>query len=165
VFTVLTVAQVNRYLRELLASDELLGDVWVRGEISNLSQSQAGHLWFTIKDREAQLRGVIFRNQLPYVAYRPQNGVAVIAHGHVSLYEAGGQLQLYVDRLQPEGVGTLYLRFEQLRSQLESEGLFDPSRKRPLPAFPRRIAVVTSPTGAALHDVLNVIAGASLAWS
>ncbi|MHB1133273.1 MAG: exodeoxyribonuclease VII large subunit [Chloroflexota bacterium] len=156
--TVLTVSEVNRYLRELLASDDLLRDVWVRGEISNLSQSQSGHLWFTIKDREAQLRGVVFRHQLPSIAYRPQNGLAVVAHGHISLYEVGGQLQIYVDRLQPEGVGTLYLRFEQLRCQLESEGLFDASRKRSLPAFPRRIAVVTSPTGAVVHDVLNVIA-------
>lgn len=155
--SVLSVGEVNRYLRELLESDGLLGDVWVRGEVSNLSQSQSGHLWFTIKDSEAQLRCVIFRGQLPYISCRPQNGLSLIAHGRVSLYEVGGQVQLYVDLVQPQGVGALSLRFERLRRQLEREGLFEGARKRPLPSFPARIAVVTSPTGAAVHDVVNVL--------
>ncbi|MCL5110650.1 MAG: exodeoxyribonuclease VII large subunit [Chloroflexi bacterium] len=157
VINVLSVGETNRYLRELLESDELLADVWVRGEVSNLSQSISGHLWFTLKDSDAQLRCVVFRGQLPYVGNRPQNGLAVVAHGRVSLYEAGGQVQLYVDLVQPQGMGELYLQFERLRRQLEREGLFSAARKRPLPIFPKRIAVVTSPAGAVLHDILNVV--------
>ncbi len=156
--SILSVSEATGYLREVLESDDVLQDLWVRGEVSNCVQSQAGHVYFTLKDDAAQLRCVIFRSQLASLGYRPQNGIAVIAHGRLSYYEAGGQVQLYVDVVQPQGVGALFLQFERLRRRLEEEGLFDPARKRPLPRFPRRIGLVTSPTAAAMYDVLRTLA-------
>lgn len=149
------VAQVVRYLKAVLESDGFLRDVWVSGEVSNLSRSMAGHLYFTIKDREGQLRCVFFSEcrQLVWLC----NGSAVVAHGRVSLYETKGDLQLYVDVVQPEGTGVLYLQLEELKARLEREGLFEASRKRRLPSFPHRIGVVTSPTGAALRDIVKVL--------
>ncbi len=149
------VAQVVHYLKGVLECDGLLRDLWVSGEVSNLSRSMAGHLYFTIKDREGQLRCVFFSEcgQLIWL----NNGAAVVAHGRVSLYEAQGNLQLYVDVVQPEGTGVLYLQLEELRARLEREGLFEESRKRRLPSFPCRIGVVTSPTGAALRDIVKVL--------
>ncbi|MDP2728063.1 MAG: exodeoxyribonuclease VII large subunit, partial [Dehalococcoidia bacterium] len=149
------VAQVTRYLKGLLEGDGLLRDLWVSGEVSNLSRSMAGHLYFTLKDTDGQLRCVFFSEggQLSWLA----NGSAVVAHGRVSLYEAQGSLQLYVDVVQPEGTGILHLQLEELHARLGKEGLFEESRKRPLPAFPRRIGVVTSPTGAALRDILKIL--------
>ncbi len=153
-----SVSEATGYLREVLESDEVLQDLWVRGEVSNFVQSQAGHLYFTLKDNAAQLRCVVFRSQLASLGCRPQNGISIVAHGRLSLYEAAGQAQLYVDMVQPQGVGALFLQFERLRRRLEQEGLFDPARKRPLPRFPRRVGVVTSPTAAALQDVLRILA-------
>ncbi|TAK35211.1 MAG: exodeoxyribonuclease VII large subunit [Chloroflexota bacterium] len=153
---IFTVAQVARYLRGLLDYDDVLSDVWVSGEVSNLARPQSGHLYFTLKDANTQIRCVFFRRGFSRVDFA--NGDAVVAHGRVSFYEAGGGLQLYVDQVQPAGIGLLQLQFEQLRARLEEEGLFDPARKRPLPRFPARVGVVTSPTGAALHDIINVLA-------
>ncbi|OGO04878.1 MAG: exodeoxyribonuclease VII large subunit [Chloroflexi bacterium RBG_13_54_9] len=150
-----TVSQVTSYLRELLESDLLLLDLWVSGEVSNLMQSSAGHLYFTLKDADSQLRCVLFRRDRDGTVL--ENGTAVIAHGQVSIYETRGELQFYVDLVQPEGVGLLHLQFQHLKAELEEEGLFDPARKRPLPPFPERIGVVTSPTGAVFHDIANVI--------
>jgi len=149
-----SVAEVNRYLRETLEADSLLADIWVGGEISNYTQSTAGHLYFTLKDQASQLRCVFFR---PKVAVSLENGIAVVTHGRVSIYEVTGALQLYVDQVQPEGLGVLHLEFERLKAKLEAEGLFEPSRKRPLPLFPRRIGVVTSPTGAVFHDIASIV--------
>ena len=153
---VYSVSQIARYLKDSLERDSLLGDAWISGEISNLSQSGAGHFYFTLKDANSSLRCVMFR---PAQGGGDQlsNGTAVIAHGRISFYEARGETQLYVDIVQPEGVGVLQLKLEQLKLKLEQEGLFEPSRKRPLPAFPRRIGLVTSPTGAVLHDIQNVV--------
>jgi exodeoxyribonuclease VII large subunit len=150
-----SVGQLTHYLKGLLEGDPFLGDLWVTGEISNLNRSMAGHLYFTLKERDSQLRCVFFSEggRLDWLG----NGAAVVAHGRVSLYEARGDLQLYVDVVQPEGVGALHLQLEELRARLEREGLFEPSRKRPLPPFPRRIGVVTSPVGAALRDILNIL--------
>jgi len=150
-----TVTQVSRYLKESLERDQLLKDLWLSGEISNLSQSIAGHYYFTIKDAQSQLRCVFFRPAPG--AELLANGAAVLAHGRISLYETRGEIQLYVDLVQPEGMGELELEFQRLKAKLEAEGLFDPSRKRPLPAFPERIAVVTSPSGAVFHDIANVV--------
>ena len=150
-----TVSQVTSYLRELLESDLLLLDLWVSGEVSNLTQSVAGHLYFTLKDADSQLRCVLFRRDRGGIVL--ENGTTVIAHGQVSIYEVRGELQFYVDLVQPEGVGLLHLQFQHLKAKLEEEGLFDPARKRPLPPFPERIGVVTSPTGAVFHDIANVI--------
>ena len=152
---VYSVSQVTRYLKDSLEADALLGDLWVRGEVSNLSHSAAGHFYFTLKDATSQMRCVMFRP-----AHGGENladGGAISAHGRVSLYEVRGDLQLYVDLVQPEGVGERHLELERLKVKLEAEGLFDASRKRPLPAFPRRIGVATSPFGSVWHDIQNII--------
>ena len=152
---IVPVAQVTRYLKVLLEADGFLRDLWVSGEVSNLSRSMAGHLYFTLKDRDGQLKCAFFgeRGQCPWLA----NGCAVVTHGRASLYEVQGVLQLYVDVIQPEGTGLLHLQLEELKARLASEGLFEESRKRLLPKFPRRIGVVTSPTGAAIRDILKVL--------
>ncbi len=150
-----SVGEVTSYLRKLLESDSILGDLWISGEVSNLSQSTAGHLYFTLKDERGQLRCVAFRRER--LAVQLENGSAVVTHGHVSIYEVAGSLQFYVDLVQPEGVGILHLEFERLKAKLEEEGLFEPARKRSLPPFPRRIGVVTSPTGAVFHDIASII--------
>lgn len=151
------VGELASYLRELLESNDALYDCWIAGEVSNLSQSGSGHYFFTIKDRDAQMRCVLFRQQAIWQTVLPINGAAVVAHGNVSLYEATGNLQFYVDMLQEEGQGALYMAFEQLKATLEQQGLFATDRKRPLPLLPRRIGIVTSPQAAALQDILNVL--------
>ncbi len=152
---VYSVSQVTRYLKDSLEADALLGDLWVRGEVSNLSHSAAGHYYFTLKDATNQMRCVMFRP-----AHGGENladGGAVSAHGRVSLYEVRGDLQLYVDLVQPEGVGERHLELERLKVKLDAEGLFQLSRKRRLPAFPKRIGVATSPFGSVWHDIQNII--------
>ena len=152
---VYTVSQVAEYLRDSLESDYFLADIWISGEVSNLSRSAAGHLYFTIKDLESQLRCVMFRPTRE--ADRLRDGTSVIVHGRISIYPVRGELQMYVDLVQPAGVGELHLRLERLKAQLEEEGLFEPSRKRNLPPFPTKIGVVTSPSGAVLHDIATVV--------
>ena len=154
---ILRVGQLATYLRELLDSNDALYDCWVAGEVSNLSQSGSGHYYFTLKDRDAQMKCVLFRQQAIWQTVLPVNGAAVVAHGRVSLYEQTGNLQFYVDMLQEEGQGALYLAFEQLKAALEAQGLFAEERKRTIPAMPRRIGLVTSPQAAALQDILNVL--------
>ena len=149
------VAQVTAYLRELLAYDDVLADIWIEGEVANLRRPGSGHAYFTLRDSQSSLRGVLFRNSRGLEHLK--DGAAVVAHGRVSLYEVRGDLQLIADIIQPEGVGELQMRLAQLTLQLEREGLFDPSRKRPLPEVPKRIGVVTSPTGSVWHDIQSVI--------
>jgi exodeoxyribonuclease VII large subunit len=132
-------------------------DLWVEGEISNCRPASSGHIYFTLKDGEAQLSVVLFRLQAQLLRFRPQDGLAVLARGRISVYESRGQLQLIAETLEPRGAGALQLAYEQLRDKLKAEGLFDAARKRPLPAFPRTIGVITSTGGAVLHDILNVI--------
>ena len=148
------VSWLAQYLKALIESDLRLSNIWVEGEVSNLNRSSAGHLYFTLKDEEAQIRCVMFRRA--HGGAPVENGTQVLAHGNVSLYEARGDLQLIVDSVQPAGIGVWAAQFERLKEQLEAEGLFDPARKRPLPPFPRRLGVVTSPTGAVFHDICNV---------
>ncbi len=150
-----TVSQVAQYVKQVVDRDALLQDLWVSGEVSNLVRSAAGHAYFTMKDADAQLRCVLFRNNRS--AELLANGGAVNAHGRISFYETRGELQLYVDLVQPSGLGALALELERLKLQLEEEGLFDPSRKRPLPFFPQRIGVVTSEQGAVFHDIRTVV--------
>ena len=152
-----TVTDLTRYLRQLLEEDEALQDLWVQGEISNFSRPSSGHLYFTIKDGGAALRCVIWRNNAARLQFAPRDGMAIEAHGLISIYEAGGQYQLYADTLRPAGEGALYQEFLRLKAKLEAEGLFDPDRKREIPAQPRRIGLITSPSGAALRDVLNTL--------
>ena len=153
-----TVWQVARYLRERVEQDPHLRDLWVGGEISNLSIASSGHAYFTIKDQGGSLRCAFFRAQNANQRHRLQNGASLIVHGAVSFYEQRGDLQLIVDFVQPAGVGALQAEFERRRARFEEEGLFEVSRKRPLPRFPRRIGVVTSPQGAAFHDIQTVLA-------
>jgi exodeoxyribonuclease VII large subunit len=152
-----TVSTLTRYLRQLLESDASLQDVWVQGEISNLSRPASGHLYFTLKDSGASLRCVMWRSEAARMRLVLQDGLAVEAHGSISLYEAGGQYQLYADTIRPLGEGALYQEFLRLRALLEAEGLFDAARKCRIPEYPRRIGIVTSPTGAALRDILNTL--------
>src|SRR5262247_400452 len=132
-------------------------DVWVEGELSNYKTSAAGHLYFTLKDDRAQLSAVCFRNAARLLRFRPENGKLFRARGRISTYEGRGEYQLIVEVLEPAGLGTLQLAFEQLKAKLEKEGLFKPERKRPIPAFPRKIGIVTSPKSAALRDILTVL--------
>jgi exodeoxyribonuclease VII large subunit len=155
---ILRVGQLAIYLRELLESNDALYDCWVSGEVSNVSQTTSGHHFFTLKDKDAQMRCVLFRQQALWQTVLPANGAQVVAHGRVSLYEQTGNLQFYVDMLQEEGQGALYLAFEQLKATLEAQGLFAEERKRHLPPLPARIGLVTSPQAAALQDILNVLA-------
>lgn len=153
----LTVRQLTMYIRDLIDQDPRLGDVWVQGEISNFTRASSGHLYFTLKDEAAELRCVMWRSQAAWLGFEPAHGDAVLAHGQISVYEPRGQYQLTCDALQPAGLGELNRQFELLKARLFAEGLFDEARKRPLPLFPRRVGIVTSPTTAAFQDVLNVI--------
>ena len=151
-----SVSDVNRYLKDLLAREPLLSGLSVRGEISNFKQYPSGHCYFTLKDANSALKCVMFRSRAQYLRFLPQNGMQVVAGGTISVYERDGVYQLYVDSLMPEGTGDLALAFEQLKKKLSAEGLFDQSRKQPLPAFPKKIGVVTSPAGAVLRDIYRV---------
>jgi len=154
----LTVSELNEYLRMLLDANPVLTNVYVRGEISNFTNHyKTGHFYFSLKDEGALVRAVMFRGNAQRLHFLPENGMKVILHGRVSVFVRDGQYQIYVDDMQPDGVGALYLAFEQLRKKLEAEGLFDPARKRPLPRFPRKIGIVTSPTGAAVRDMLQIL--------
>lgn len=152
-----TVMELNSYLRTLLEADETLQDLWVTGEISNLSLPKSGHMYFTLKDSQAAVRCVMWRSQVARLTSLPQDGMSVQVHGSISVYEASGQYQLYADLIRPAGEGQLFQEFLRLKASLEAEGLFDPARKRPLPALPAVIGIVTSPTGAAIRDILNTL--------
>lgn len=152
-----TVTSLTRRLRVLLENTSELQGVWVEGEISNYSRPSSGHVYFTLKDSGAQLRCVLWRNDAAHLKFTPADGLSVEAHGSLNLYEAGGQYQLYTDLVRPLGEGALYAEFLRLKTLLEAEGLFDPTRKRPIPEQSRRIGVVTSPTGAALRDILDTL--------
>jgi len=152
-----TVTTLTRHLRQLLESDASLQAVWVQGELSNLARPASGHIYFTLKDSGASLRCVIWRSEAARLRLALQDGLAVDVHGSISLYEAGGQYQLYADTLRPLGEGALFQEFLRLKAALEAEGLFEADRKRSIPEFPRRIGIVTSPTGAALRDMLNTL--------
>ncbi|MCB8967580.1 MAG: exodeoxyribonuclease VII large subunit [Ardenticatenaceae bacterium] len=153
-----SVSELTGYIRELFAIDFRLQDVEVEGEISNFTQARSGHLYFTLKDANSQLKCVMWRSGAERLRLLPQDGDAVIVHGRISIYEAGGIYQLYADTLQPAGRGDLALAFERLKQQLADEGLFAETHKKPIPQFPRKIGIVTSADAAALRDILNVLA-------
>ena len=152
-----SVSDLTHYLRDLFESDEVLQDIWVQGEISNLSRPASGHLYFTLKDNASALKCVMWRNSVARLSFAPRDGQAIEVHGSLSIYETAGQYQLYADGIRLAGEGALYQEFLRLKARLEAEGLFDPERKRPIPRWPRRIGIVTSPTGAALRDMLNTL--------
>ncbi|HLK48520.1 MAG TPA: exodeoxyribonuclease VII large subunit [Bryobacteraceae bacterium] len=150
-----TVSELNGAIRAVL--DAEFGDIWVSGEISGVKHATSGHYYFTLKERDAQVRCVAFRSAHRYWKIKPQDGLAVLARGRLDVYEARGEYQLLVEVLEPQGFGALQLAFEQLKKKLAAEGLFDASRKRPLPRFPRRIGIVTSPRGAVIADLIHVL--------
>ncbi|HWR73149.1 MAG TPA: exodeoxyribonuclease VII large subunit [Nitrospirota bacterium] len=152
---ILTVTQLTGQIKDLLEGN--IPDVWVEGEISNLTIPQSGHAYFTLKDERSQVRVVLFRSSQRYLRFTLQHGMQVICRGRISVYEPRGEYQLVIEYIEPKGVGALQKAFEELKARLEKEGLFDPGRKRPLPLLPRRIGIVTSPTGAAIRDILKVI--------
>jgi exodeoxyribonuclease VII large subunit len=152
-----TVSQLTGHIRRLFEDDPQLVSLWVEGEVSNFTRASSGHCYFTLKDADAQIRGVMWRTVAQRQRPLPRDGDLVLAHGSVGVYEPRGLYQLYVDQIRPAGVGDLYRQFELLKARLEAEGLFAPERKRPLPPFPRRIGVVTSPAAAALRDIVNVL--------
>lgn len=152
---ILTVSQLTRRVKSLLERE--VGVVWISGEISNWRVSPSGHAYFTIKDQDSQIDAVIFRARLMRLRFSPDNGIEVVARGQVTVYEKRGSYQIVCEEIQPKGLGALQLAFEQLKRKLEAEGIFDPAHKKPLPLLPRRIGVVTSPTGAAIRDILHVL--------
>jgi len=151
-----SVTEITRYLRLLLDNDEILQDAWVAGEVSNLSRPASGHIYFTLKDESAALRCVIWKQNASQLRSQLLDGMKVEVHGAISIYEQAGQYQIYVDVIRPVGEGLLYQEFLRLKSLLEAEGLFAAERKRPIPPVLHKIGIVTSPTGAALQDMLNV---------
>ena len=154
----LTVTALNEYIKTLLDTDDVLAAVAVRGEISNFKNHyQTGHFYFTLKDSGGCIAAVMFRSYASRLKFVPSDGMKAVLFGHVSSYVKSGQYQIYVTDMIPDGAGALYLRFEQLKERLGAEGLFDASRKRPIPKYPERIGVVTSPTGAAIQDILNIL--------
>src|ERR671937_2201867 len=154
---VYSVAELALHIAAVLDADVALRDVWLRGEVANVSRSPAGHYYFALKDDEAQLRCVLFRGSVFNSPVMPANGLALVAHGAIRLYERQGTCELVADLLFPEGVGVAQMQAERLYRQLESEGLFEPSRKRALPRLPRRIGIVSSERGAVIHDLLSVL--------
>ena len=154
---ILSVSSVNEYVRRLVDGDALLSGLCVRGELSGYKVYPSGHHYFTLKDESCALRCVMFRSSAEKLRFRPENGMRVLASGRVSVYPRDGAYQLYCSALTPDGAGDLHAAFEQLRSKLEAEGLFDPKYKKPLPAYPKRIAVITSGAGAAVRDVLRIL--------
>jgi len=153
----LPVKDITHYIRQLLESDDILRDLWVLGEVSNLKYHSSGHIYFTLKDESAALNCAIWRSSAAHIKLTLREGMAIEAHGSIGVYEKSGQYQLYVDAVRLAGEGVLYQEYLRLKARLETEGLFDQERKRPIPSRPRLIGIVTSPTGAALQDMLNTL--------
>ena len=153
---IISVSDLTRYIKQLFDTDQLLGMVYLRGEISNFKRHYSGHCYFTLKDQSSTIRAVMFKGRAQYLKFQPCDGLKVVAGGRVTVFERDGQYQIYVDQLLPEGTGELSIAFEQLKNKLSAEGLFDVSRKKKLPVFPQSIGLITSPTGAVLRDIFTV---------
>ena len=147
---------LNEYIKNFFENNRTLSSVTVRGEISNFTNHRSGHLYFSLKDRDGQIRAVMFRSRAQGLKFMPESGMKVIIHGSVTVYPRDGSYQIYVSSMQPDGIGALYLAYEQMKARLAEEGLFDDIHKKPIPMYPRRIGVITSPTGAAVRDIINV---------
>lgn len=154
---ILSVTEINKYIREIISRDLILSNLWVKGEVSNCKYHYSGHMYFTLKDEKSLLKCVMFKSQAASLRFRLEDGMRVIIKGYVSVFERDGQYQLYAEEIQPDGVGNLHVAFEQLKKKLQEEGLFDPGRKRKIPFLPESIGVVTSSTGAVIRDILNVL--------
>lgn len=153
----LTVTQVNKYIKDILSTNIILGNVLIKGEISNYKNHYSGHMYFTLKDENSAMKCIMFKTSCDNLLFVPKDGMKVIIQGRISVYEKDGSYQLYANEMQPDGVGSLHLAFEQLKKKLENEGLFDSFKKKKIPYLPKSIGVITSPTGAAVKDILNVI--------
>lgn len=154
---VATVSQINGYIKKILDQNIILNNVWVKGELSNFKAHYSGHIYTTLKDDGGVLKAVMFRGAAEKLAFMPQDGMKVIARGRVGVYENGGVYQLYIEEMIPDGVGELFIAYEQLKAKLRDEGLFDEKYKKPIPRFPSKVGVITAPTGAAVRDIINVI--------
>ena len=152
-----TVTQINNYIKALLDQVPVLHNVWIKGEISNFKRHSSGHIYLTLKDDGAVLKAVMFKSAAYALTFKPEDGMKVLARGRISVYEAGGQYQMYIEEMTSDGQGDLYKRFEELKKKLGEEGLFDEARKKTIPKFPEKIGVATSPTGAAVRDMINVL--------
>ena len=154
---VITVSELNEYLKMLFEYDEILRNIYIKGEISNFTNHyKTGHFYFSLKDAGGSVKAVMFRSSASKIKFKPENGMRVVVGGRVSVFPRDGQYQIYVDVMEPDGIGALYMAYEQLRAKLEKEGLFAEERKKSLPKFPKRIGIVTSPTGAAIRDMLHI---------
>ncbi len=153
----LTVTALTKYLRRKIETDKHLRNVWLQAEISNFSHHSRGHMYFTLKDENARLSAVMFSFQNKFLKFKPENGMKVLVKGEINVYEPQGQYQIYVQSMEPDGIGSLYLAYEELKKKLAKEGLFDEQRKKPIPSFPSHIGIITSPTGAAIRDILTTI--------
>lgn len=154
---VATVSQINGYVKKIIDHNLILNNVWVKGEISNFKHHTSGHMYITLKDEGGVLKAVMFRGAASALNFLPKDGMKVRARGRISVYEAGGSYQLYIEEMRQEGIGDLYIAYEKLKKQLEEEGLFDESHKKPIPGFPKTVGVATASTGAAVRDIINVI--------
>ena len=149
-----TVSQINGYIKKVLDANIILNDIWIKGEISNFKLHYSGHMYITLKDEGGVLKAVMFKSAASGLAFKPEDGMKVLARGRISVYEAGGSYQLYITEMIPDGVGELYIAYEQLKKKLEDEGLFDSAHKKLIPKIPKRVGVVTAPTGAAIRDII-----------
>ena len=154
---ILSVTQVNLYIKEKLENDVLMSNITVKGEISNIKIHSSGHIYMSLKDEKGVIRAVMFRGNASKLAFKPDNGMKIVASGRVSVYERDGNYQLYIDSMKQEGIGDLHIAFEKLKLQLSEEGLFDAKYKKPLPKYPKKVGVITAPTGAAIRDIINVL--------
>lgn len=152
-----TVSQLNSYMKRVIDGQTALNDIWIKGEISNFKQHYSGHLYITLKDDGGVLKAVMFKSAAVYLNFQPEDGMKVLARGRIGVYEQSGTYQLYINEMTPDGVGELYVAYEQLKKKLEAEGLFDESVKKPIPQYPERVGVITATTGAAVRDIINVI--------
>jgi len=154
---ILTVSELNKYIKDLVSRDLILSGLWVKGEISNFKSHYSGHFYFTLKDEKSVLKCVMFRSHAASLQFMPEDGMKMLIRGYISVFERDGQYQLYAEEMQPDGIGALYVAFEALKKKLQAEGLFDESRKRKLPYMPGSIGVVTSSTGAVIRDIINIL--------
>lgn len=154
---IFTVREVTEYIKKLLTGDPKLSNLWVTGEISNFHHHNSGHMYLTLKDSTSSIKSIIFRSNTQNIKFKLEDGLKVNAHGYVSVYEPRGDYQFYIDKIEPAGKGALYLAFEQLKARLAEEGLFAQEKKKPIPILPKKIGIITSPTGAALRDILSVL--------
>ena len=154
---VISVSELNEYVKMLIDNDEILAHVCVRGEISNFTNHRTGHFYMTLKDEGSLIKAVMFRGYASKLKFLPENGMKVLVSGRVSAFVRDGQYQIYIENMEPDGVGALYIAYEQLKRKLTAEGLFDRSKKKPLPKIPTRIGIITSPTGAAVRDIINIL--------